>query len=370
MKKEKIVKKIYFKGYYGFQNVGDDIFCVTADWICNNHWKETQAIFIGDKLPMISDNSIEVNPKNRILRRIYEIYVCLAADAIIYFGGSVLSKVSGWKDIKFYFEKLRIFNKKIGTIGTSIGPFLNEKEYNSIKKLLLKFQFISVRDYSSLELLERMNVSKAPNFSFDPAIIITDIYPSLKKKKYEKNKIKIAVSLCRYERYKSGDLNIELKREKSLLNFIDSLLKENDNIEEIIFFEFNGNPYNGDKEITEEFQKHIKSKVKTSIVSYTSDTEKFCNYLNECDFLLGVRLHAGILAYALSIPFLLVEYHPKCTEFLNTINKEMRFILDNNKKNIESYNFIMNKGETSVMKDPKLFKDVFYETIDNIFKVL
>jgi hypothetical protein len=57
-------KSIYFKGYFGFKNLGDDIFCVTADYICNNIWENTRPIFIGRDLPLISNNALKMNIKN------------------------------------------------------------------------------------------------------------------------------------------------------------------------------------------------------------------------------------------------------------------------------------------------------------------
>ncbi|XHB96080.1 hypothetical protein AAFF39_05590 [Lactococcus garvieae] len=34
--------------------MGDDIFAVTADWLCNNIWEDGKAIFIGSDLPKLS----------------------------------------------------------------------------------------------------------------------------------------------------------------------------------------------------------------------------------------------------------------------------------------------------------------------------
>lgn len=44
------MKKIFFKGYYGFSNFGDDIFVLTADYITKKYLN-CQAIFIGEILP-------------------------------------------------------------------------------------------------------------------------------------------------------------------------------------------------------------------------------------------------------------------------------------------------------------------------------
>lgn len=56
-------QQIYFKGYYGYKNIGDDIFCVTADWLCNNLWDNKRAVFIGPNLPNVSKSSKKVTVK-------------------------------------------------------------------------------------------------------------------------------------------------------------------------------------------------------------------------------------------------------------------------------------------------------------------
>jgi polysaccharide pyruvyl transferase WcaK-like protein len=43
--------------------------------------------------------------------------------------------------------------------------------------------------------------------------------------------------------------------------------------------------------------------------------------LAACDAVLCVRMHAGITAYLNNVPFALVEYHEKCTDFLDDIGQ-------------------------------------------------
>ncbi len=167
-----------------------------------------------------------------------------------------------------------------------------------------------------------------------------------------------------------GGINLEEQREESVLRFINSILEIYDNIEELIFFEFNGNKVNGDIEIIKEFNEKINKKVKTRIVRYTFDTEKICTELNKCDFLVGIRLHSGILAYALDIPFMLIEYHTKCTEFLNTINHNYRFYIDNHEKNLENFNMILKNKCVPNIKEPIYFKNILIKELRKIEKIM
>lgn len=340
--------RVYFKGYYGHKNIGDDIFCVTADWICNNIWNNVESIFVGESLPILSKNSICYQSGNPRIRRLFEVIGFIRVKHIIFFGGSTMASIKRSKKI---LNNVPFLRKKLGTIGTSIGPFKNSNELAFTKKFMKKFNFILVRDYYSLNCVKNdMNINIV-SFSFDPAIIIKSVYPSLKTKKTVK---RIGISLCHYERYVNGDINCEKERENSLITFIDSLIENYSENYEFVFFEFNGNDKTGDREIIEKFHKRIKDKVYTKIVYYTEDTEKFLLEFNKCQFIIGTRLHSGILAYALEIPFLLVEYHQKCTDFLNTINYKYRYNLKKPKENMIIVNSI-NKNELTAEKFEKDF---------------
>lgn len=364
------MNKIYFKGYYGFENLGDDMFCVTADWIANNLWEEKIPMFVGNNLPQLSDKAIVMNSKNDYFKRIYELYLSFRVNNIIYFGGSVLTKVSGIKDLKFYLSNVPALKSKVSTIGTSIGPFNNETNRNSIKELLSGFKFVKVRDYSSLKTVENMGIDVPTSFSFDPAIIVKDVYPSLEKKKNDVRGTKIAVSICHYERYKNLDLKQEREREHAIFSFLENIIEKNVEVSEIVFFEFNGNNKVGDLELIQEFNSQLENKIKTKIVHYTKDTEKFCDELNECDFLIGTRLHSGILAYALNVPFVLVEYHAKCTEFLNTINHNYRFDVNSTTSNYELFNTIFDRKQVPGIIDPEEFRENFKKQVLEIETLL
>lgn len=361
------MKKIYFKGYYGFKNLGDDIFTVTADWICNNLWEGHKPIFLGESLPKVSDSAKKIEIRNTSMRRLYEIIICLMSKNIIYYGGSLFSGgISGLKDLKYYLNKFSVFYPKLGTIGTSIGPFKNNYDLMATNELLNKFKFISVRDYSSIEYAKDMGLEKTSNFCFDNAILIKDVYPKLSNPvKLNNEKIRIAVSLCHYESYSGVGIENEIQRENSVLRLLEEIIKDN-KIEEIVFIVFNGNSNTGDLDITTKFNEILKGKIKTRVINYSSDTEKMVTEINNCDIMIGIRLHSGILAYALNIPFILVEYHKKCTEFLNTINHNHRFIVNDIDNNVAAFNYLIEQNKVPDIVPPSYFRNVMIDNLNSI----
>lgn len=365
-------KYIYFKGYHGNQNIGDDIFVIVADWICSDLFKELSftPVFFGNHLPIVSKSAINIKRKGGLRGKFQELILCFKAKSIIFFGGSVFT---GYTFNKYgsqsFLNRIPLLNKKLGAIGTSIGPFSSKEDYRFTNEFLSKFKFIAVRDYKSMELAREMEIEDKTKFCFDPAILINKLVQPNEKTTTKGNKITIGVSLCHYERYVGGDLEKEKYRENAVEKFLMKITDESHEIDEVIFFVFNGNSSIGDYEMTREFYDKIKSRVKTRIINYTSDTIKFVECFSKCDYIFGIRLHSGILAYSLNIPFTLVEYHQKCTDFLDAIkyDQSYRFSIENQNKNIKNYNNIKNDNIEGLI-DKEYFAHTMIDEVKYILR--
>jgi polysaccharide pyruvyl transferase WcaK-like protein len=85
------------------------------------------------------------------------------------------------------------------------------------------------------------------------------------------------------------------------------------------FFEFNGHADLGDSRVTEQVIAALGDYPWIERVPYNSDSKIIYRELKSCDAIFGVRLHSAILAYSAGVPFTLVEYHRKCSDFLDEI---------------------------------------------------
>jgi len=356
------VKNIYVKGYYGYQNLGDDIFVITADYIFGEYFKKSKGIIVGNHLPNTYNLKI-IKRKSKLMRRLSEFMNLINTHFILYFGGSVFfNGGSNIFNLKYWIRKYRKFQNKVIAYGNSIGPFLNDEDYKSAKSMLIKFRYIGVRDYKSLDILENMALDHSRyGFVFDNAIIIREMYPSLlKTKTSRKGKIEIGISLCR----NTSNLLLQSKIENQIMSTLDLIVEDNPNIK-LNFFVFNGNDKLGDKTISIEFFNRYKNIVECSIIDYSTDTLSLINQLKQQDFILGIRLHSGILAYALDVPFILGEYHKKCTEFLRTIEKKI-WLTDNINENAKNIMNIINGNINEEIVNPDFFLNT---TINQIKKL-
>src|SRR5690606_20664277 len=61
------------------------------------------------------------------------------------------------------------------------------------------------------------------------------------------------------------------------------------------------------------------------IIPYYGSVYKSWKMINQCDFMIATRLHAAIIAAFADVPFILNEYHQKCTDFLDDWSQNTKF---------------------------------------------
>lgn len=314
---------LLFTGYYGRLNTGDDVFGVICDWGARKYWGHEDLRFFGRNLPQRLDGS-ELKSGFRLRKKIkgQELLETMALgfgnSKIIYAGGSIFhSEVRGLSKnalLKAY-QALGVI--ELGAIGVSLGPFKNDEAKSSIKQYLSKFSFLALRDRRSYDIAMNMKLSIPIVESFDLAGLLPYIYPVVKK---ENSNPVLGISLCNYERYvNNGDLGNEKRRFDKIVGTIKLLIKIIPNIELKIFV-FNAHPIIGDHDISNALMLNIGSSIAIEKVAYSSNPNDMWNAVSSCDAVLATRLHAGVFACFSRTPYLQVEYHPKCSDFLEDIN--------------------------------------------------
>jgi len=53
-----------------------------------------------------------------------------------------------------------------------------------------------------------------------------------------------------------------------------------------------------------------------------SDPFRFMDLVSECDLMIALKLHAGVLAMCRSVPVVSLEYQPKCRDFMESMGLE------------------------------------------------
>lgn len=317
--------EILFNGYYGEKNTGDDAFVEVTAWASSEIWnkKDIRYLAIQENLPQtiqkIKGYPLSIPKTYGLQQRI----LINQTKVFISAGGSTFHSELKVNNPKYFAlqKKLKDDSFKFGAIGVSIGPFKSQKVEESIAGYLKSLDFLAVRDRRSYEYVKTLDLPYKPIESFDMAAILPVIYGLEKQKNKQKT---IGISLCYSERFTNGDIRKEIKRN----NRITALIKQLDKSDKINFkfILINGNLKNGDRDLTLKTIQEANLKNSFEIVEYNSKTKVMWDSISNCDFLLSTRLHGAIFACFSETPFMLVEYHQKCSDFLEDVgyNENLR----------------------------------------------
>ena len=322
--------KILFTGYYGFKNYGDDLFGIA----CVNGLKISGSDFVPAILspPVSGTYAKYLVPKmlgslytrqgfiGNILRALFMIYGCFRYSHVVLSGGSVVSSGSSFRIryIQYCLAKLGLC--RLSAIGISVGPFSSEKDRVKAKLFINSLSYLTVRDKSSVKECNSMGVDIEAHLYNDLAgCAPLPVINTVKAKN-----IILGVSICKYESIVAGDEKKERLRNLSIFDGISNFAIKYDAKVKILIL--NSNEIMGDVGISEKLCDYLSGNgVTTEIVEYVNPVETL-KEISICDILFSVRLHGAISAYLLDVPFLLVEYHDKCKNFLDYIgfDKESR----------------------------------------------
>lgn len=322
---------ILFNGYYGEQNSGDDAFVEVSSWGAHQIWKKNNLKYLAleNKLPIVL---YKIKGYPITFPKTYKLQSHLLinlAEAFISAGGSTFhSKIfpNNPKDIALRKKIKRKDSFQLGAIGVSIGPFKSIEAEKSIQNYLRHLDFLTLRDKRSFKYANSLNLPYKSVEAFDLAALLPDIYEYHKKNTLSHhNKPIIGISICNYESYVThGNINDESRRNKVIIEIIKNLDKKEK--VKFVFFIINGNKRVGDKEITNNIIRKCNLKNEFEIKEYNKKVQSVWEQIAECDFFLSTRLHGAIFACFANVPFMLVEYHKKCSDFLDDVgyNEEFR----------------------------------------------
>jgi hypothetical protein len=81
--------------------------------------------------------------------------------------------------------------------------------------------------------------------------------------------------------------------------------------------------WHGDDETVRELARRLRTSV-ISCHAVHRDPFAYMRLVATCDVLVGMKLHAVVLAYCQSVPSIMLEYRPKCRDFMATMGAETR----------------------------------------------
>lgn len=321
--------KITLNGYYGFSNYGDDLFNLTSVLGARRWWPGHDLDLLGPPVPGIDarfrvpgwfPRGLYTAPHlgGKLSRLAFLADALARRDLIVYAGGSTLSYGSLMKKLQRVAAEREW--TRFAAIGVSIGPFAGEADQEEATRLIRKFSFLSVRDRRSLDLLEKMNVPLKPLYARDLVGALPLLLPREERASSPGGGRALGVSLRPYECHDGGDVEREERRNEAIFEGVCRHVKREGIMARI--FCLNTNPRWGDMELSRRMESYLHERgARAEVVSCEGNLAGTWHALAACAAVLCVRMHAGITAYLTGVPFALVEYHEKCTDYLDDIGQ-------------------------------------------------
>ncbi len=155
------MKKLSLLGYYGAQNLGDELLLkALCDELLQNENAEVTILTSDSAVTKANLKGLSIGTVSKF--NLWQILTnLLKTDALIFGGGSIFQDASSFKSLIYYSSvalMAKLFGKKLVLLAQGIGPFENRFS-ESVCKLIYKVaDFVSVRDKASFQLCNSWNV--------------------------------------------------------------------------------------------------------------------------------------------------------------------------------------------------------------------
>ena len=316
------LKPIMISGYYGFGNCGDEAILMAMIQGFSNYISKEKIIVLSNK-PEKTKLLYQVKAIHRL--KFFPIISSLKHSGIfISGGGGLLQDVSGKGFSVIYYLGLiilaRLFNIPTVVYGQGIGPIKN-----NINKILIRWAFkkvnlIIVRDKQSKIFLEKLGIlSKNVVVNADTAFLIKEkeITNEMKKKyglerssSRTENTLRIGIVLRNCK-------DIAIDYDKKILQFAriaDYLIEKKQ--ADVFFIPFQ---LDIDISIIKDIVQRMKFP-KAKIIEEELTPDLVLSLISKLSIIIGMRLHSIIFATLVAKPFIAIDYDPKVSNYVQSLN--------------------------------------------------
>lgn len=244
--------------------------------------------------------------------------------------------------------------------------FCKYKYLNDLKFFLSKFNYIYLREKKSFNILKKLNLK---NIFYIPEIALS--LPIIKKQKLFKNK-NITVGLNWFKHVSEYRLNSN--HEKSIINFIKVLLKQNYNVL-IIYHTSKKNSLKLDeysylKYVTKNLIKENKN---IKILPPNLNALEIKSYISQLDYFFTLRYHAYIAAISSNVPAIIFSYSLKSysnvKDIFNNLNTSLPFLNINQENLIKKFSYLK-KNKIKIKQDLKKFNSFYKKSIKKLYPII
>lgn len=316
------MKSVIFTGYYGMRNYGDDLFGVVSAYGARTWWPQFEPTILAPRIAgqserfsvpgfVSADRYASEGAAGKLIRTFFSAKELLGGGKLVFSGGSLFS--SNRSRIMDLAERVsKASGRRFAAIGVSIGPFDSRASEEAVIAFLRRFEYVSVRDRASYELLQGYGLDGRIALGRDLAGLMPALAGPAARPPRERKVLGYSPCLI-------GGRPETTRRIDEL--FVEAVRRRPD--VEVKVFSLNSHPAHGDTERSRHVHARLaEAGVSAERIEYAqAGVLATWREIGACDAMVSVRLHGAITAYLCGVPFVLFEYHKKCTDFLDDIGQ-------------------------------------------------
>lgn len=318
------MRKISIHGFYGMGNLGDEAI-LQALLQEMRLFSDIQVVVFSRASQQVTTfhgvKSVPTTPGKRSdLRRLWHIKT---SNLFILGGGGLLkdygansSSLQHWLKFLRMAQKLRI---KTALWAIGVENIRYKASIAGLKEILKHVDFISVRDRLSQEMLQTMGIEHDVHLYTDPAVLL--MTPQKRESSEYLRHPKIMICIRHWfekgQYIEKSDVNQRMLQ--SIAIAADSLVKQYS--AKIDFIPLRTVPYDDDRVVADQVISYMKYTDNVSSYASSPNVHEFVNLMPHYSCVIGMRLHALILATAAGIPVIGLEYMPKVRAYLESLQQ-------------------------------------------------
>lgn len=308
--------KVVISGYYGFGNIGDEAILTSIVDTIRQAKPNTEFVVLSSD-PEFTAADLNVKSINR-LNIASVIIELMSADLFISGGGGLMQDVTGPASVAYYGGLVKIaqmLNVNTMVYAQGIGPLNKNFNKNLVKKIFNKVSAITVRDTFSYNDLITMGISKNKiQVTADPALLLDSISKIEADNIFAESGIDpsipiIGIAIRPWHAWYERQL-------KAFTSVIYQLAKKYNMQIVLIPFQLSSDLWiSREAEIC--FKTRPDSDVKITVLERPLSPKEMMGIIGNIKVIIGMRLHALIMAAAQNVPSVGIAYDPKVKHFSN-----------------------------------------------------
>ncbi len=303
------MKRLLLSGYYGYGNAGDEAVLagLVAGFKAARPVGELETVALsGSPGETQAAHGIAAVDRYRPIALLREIG---RADLVLSGGGSLLQDVTSAHGIFYYLGVVRmaqVLGRKTMFIAQGIGPLKRTHSRRLVRSVANRLNAVTVRDAASAALLRAIGVTRPPiEVTADPALLLSDspLPPAGEGPGMGAASFGVALRLW------GGQEGIAAHVADACASVLSG--------RRALLLPMQAG---SDKPVAEQFarQWHQGNQAgnRATLCSLEKGLTPLLANIASCDLMIGMRLHALILAAAVGVPSVALSYDPKVDAFM------------------------------------------------------